>query len=80
MSKYLCSVIETYRVDNEAEADVLIAEARESSIYNLKKSNVQKKEVKQKGEIIDEFVLVTLTKDIQNPKEPEMNVEINYEV
>ena len=43
MSKYLCSVVEVYRVDNENEADELIAEARDSRIFDLKKSSAQKK-------------------------------------
>lgn len=80
MSKYLCSVIENYRVDTEVEVDELIETARASGIYNLKKSSAQKKEVKAKGEIVDEFLLVSLTKEIQNPKEPEVYVELKYEV
>lgn len=80
MSKYLCSVVETYRVDSEAEADQLIQEARNSHLYELKKSSTAKKEVKSKGEIMDEFVLVSLTKEIQNPKEPSMDITLNYEV
>jgi hypothetical protein len=80
MSRYLCSVIENYRVDNESEVDELISEARDSHLYDLKKSSVQKKEVKEKKEIVDEFVLVSLTKFIQDPKNPEMNIELKYEV
>lgn len=80
MSVYLCSTVETYRVDYEHEADELINLARESNLYDLKKSNVQKKEVKAKGEIVDEFFLVSLTKNIQDPKSPEVNVKLNYEV
>lgn len=80
MSKYLCSVVETYRVDNEIEADELVAEARDSRIFILKKHSAQKKEVKVKGEVVDEFVLVSLTKEIQNPKEPEIQVNLTYEV
>jgi hypothetical protein len=80
MSVYLCSVVENYRADYEHEADELINAARESKLYDLKKSNVQKKEVKAKGEIVDEFFLVSLTKNIQDPKNPEVNVELNYEV
>lgn len=80
MSKYLCSVVETYRVDSEHEADELIAAARSSNLYDLKRSNVQKKEVKSKGEIMDEFFLVSLAKNIQDPKEPEIQIELNYEV
>lgn len=80
MSVYLCSTVETYRADYEHEADELINFARESKLYDLKKSNVQKKEVKAKGEIVDEFFLVSLTKNIQDPKNPEVNVKLNYEV
>ena len=80
MSVYLCSTVETYRVDCEYEADDLINVARESKLYDLKKSNVQAKEVKAKGEVIDEFFLVSLTKNIQDPKNPEVNVKLNYEV
>jgi hypothetical protein len=80
MSVYLCSTVETYRADYEHEADELINMARESKIYDLKKSNVQKKEVKAKGDIVDEFFLVSLTKNIQDPKNPETIVKLNYEV
>lgn len=80
MSVYLCSTVETYRADYEHEADELINFARESKLYDLKKSNVQKKEVKAKGEIVDEFFLVSLTKNVQDPKNPEVNVKLNYEV
>jgi hypothetical protein len=80
MSVYLCSTVETYRADYEHEADELINMPRESRIYDLKKSNVQKKEIKAKGEVVDEFFLVSLTKNIQDPKNPEVNVKLNYEV
>lgn len=80
MSKYLCSVVENYRVDNEHEADILIAEARESNICEVKKTSVQKKEVKAKGEVVDEYVIVSITKFIQDPKVPEVQVDLHYEV
>ena len=80
MSIYLCGTVETYRADYEHEADELIAQARESKLYDLKKSSVQKKEVKAKGEVVDEFFLVSLAKNIQDPKNPEVQVELKYEV
>lgn len=80
MSVYLCSTVETYRADYEHEADELINMARESRLYDLKKSSVQKKEIKVKGEVVDEFFLVSLAKNIQDPKNPEVNVKLNYEV
>ena len=80
MSVYLCSTVETYRADHAHAADELINFARESKLYDLKRSNVQKKEVKAKGEVVDEFFLVSLTKSIQDPKNPEVSVKLNYEV
>ena len=76
MSKFLCAVTETYRIDSESEADELIAAARENGIYELKKYNLQKKEVKSKGEVIDEYYMLSLTKSIQDPKEPSSYIEV----
>ena len=78
MAKYLCNVVETYRVETEEECDALIEEARNDSLYTLTKSSVAKKEVQQKGEIIDEYYLVSLTKFIQNPKEPVYGTYLTY--
>lgn len=62
MSKRLIEVVESYRVDSEAEAEALIAEAKEDGEYELTKYNSEKKVKKSKGEIIDEGILVKLTK------------------
>ena len=78
--KYLVSVVETYRVDNETEAAAAIEEAKKDSTYTLSKYTSEHKEVKAKGEIVDEYYKVTLTKLFNNIKEPENNVEIVYEV
>ena len=80
MAKYLCNVVETYRVETEEECDALIEEARNDSLYTLTKSSVAKKEVKQKGEIIDEYENVSLTKVFNDEKEPYSNVDISYGV
>ena len=70
MSKYLISVTETYRVDTEAEAAVLIDEAKKDNKYDLKKYTSQKKERKQKGDVVDEWHQVVLTKIFDDEKEP----------
>lgn len=80
MVKYLCNVVETYRVENEEDADVLINEARNNPLYNLTKSSITHKEIKQKGEVIEEYYLVVLTKLIQDHKAPNSNVELSYDV
>lgn len=57
--------IETWTVDDEMEAKDLIEEAKDDENvdgYELKSYKMVKKEKKSKGEIIDEWVEVTLTK------------------
>lgn len=80
MSKYLISVTETYRVDTEAEAAVLIDEAKKDNKYDLKKYTSQKKERKQKGEVVDEWHQVVLTKIFDDEKEPIGAATVEYRV
>lgn len=77
MSKYLISTVETYRVDSEPEAVALIEEAKKGS-YSLGKYSTEYKERKSKGEVIDSFYKVTLTKLFNDIKEPDIEIEINY--
>jgi len=77
--KYLINTTEVYRVDSEAEAAQLINDAKQESGYILGKYTSQYKERKQKGEVIDSYWKVTLTKNFNSEKEPEFDVEINYE-
>ena len=78
MSKYLTQTVETYRADSESEAEQLIADAKASTEYELKKHNAEKKEVKQKGEVIDEYWKVSLTKIFTSEKEPTEVTIITY--
>ena len=78
MAKYLISVTETYRVDTEAEAAKIIEEAKVDGKYVLSKYSSVKKERKQKGEIIDEWYRLTLTKVFEDEKEPIGSATIEY--
>lgn len=78
MAKYLISVTETYRVDTEAEAAKIIEEAKVNGKYVLSKYSSVKKERKQKGDIIDEWYRLTLTKVFTDEKEPDTNIEVIY--
>jgi len=78
--KYLVSVVETYRIDTEAEAATAINEAKKDNTYILSKYTSEHKEVKAKGEVVDEYYKVTLTKLFNNIKEPDTNIEVVYEV
>lgn len=78
MSKYLITTTETYRADSEKEVEALIAEAKESSQYELVKYSSQLKESKAKGEVIDSWYRVTLTKAFTEEKDPIRSVNIIY--
>lgn len=69
--KYLLTVTEVFRADTEAEAKKLIETAKASSDYSLIKYSCNHKERKQKGEVIDDWYNVSLTKFYNNEKEPE---------
>lgn len=56
---------EEFRVNNEAEAQALIDQAKkdpEGEGYELIQYKMVKKDKKSKGEIIDSYVIVTLIK------------------
>ena len=76
--KYLIQTVETYRVDKEDEAKRMIEEAKSDNHFILKKYSSEYKEKKQKGEIIDTYYRVTLTKAFTDEKEPEFRTEISY--
>lgn len=79
MAKHLISVTEVYRVDNEDQAAKLIEEAKNSNQYILSKYSSVHKERKQKGEVIDEWYRLTLTKVFDDEKEPISSVEVIYD-
>ena len=79
MSKYLISTTETYRVDTESEATRAIEEAKQDGSYVLGKYTSEHKERKSKGEVIDEYWKLTLTKLFNDIKEADTIVNVNYE-
>lgn len=61
----LCKRTEEWRVNNEAEAQALIEQAKrdpDGEGYELIQYKMVKKDKKSKGEILDEWVIVTLVK------------------
>ena len=56
----------------------MIEEAKSDNHFILKKYSSEYKEKKQKGEVIDTYYKVTLTKAFTDEKEPEFRTEISY--
>lgn len=80
MSKYLISTTETYRVDSAEEAKNIIEEEKSNPSYILSKYSCIKKEKKAKGEIIDEWYRLSLTKVFTDEKEPMVQANVTYDV
>lgn len=80
MSKFLVSTVETYRVDTDEEAKKLIEEAKNSSMFDLGKYSSEYKVKVSKGEIVDEYFKVVLTKKFNNIKEPSQHIKVDYDV
>jgi len=76
--KYLVRSVETYRVESEAEAKRVIEEAKADKAYTLSKYSSEYKCSKSKGEVVDEWYRVILTKDFNIEKEPDTYVEVTY--
>jgi hypothetical protein len=74
--KYLIETTEIYRCDTEDEAKLLIEEAKRTS--SLKKYNCVAKEKKQKGEVVDSWYRLSLTKVWDNEKEPCGSTSVSY--
>ena len=76
--KYLVSTVETYRVASEKEVETILEAAKKDPKYELAKYSCVYKETKQKGEVVDFWYRLTLTKVFCNEKEPSGNTEIIY--
>ena len=76
--KYLVRSVETYRVESETEAKKVIEEAKADKNYTLSKYSSEYKCSKSKGEVVDEWYRVILTKDFNVEKEPDTYVEVTY--
>ena len=77
---YLLSCTDVYRVPTVADVEALHEELSSDANFQLTAFSYKTKYVKQKGEIIDEYQVVTAKKVFDDEKDPVRNVKIHYEV
>lgn len=70
MSVRLIKTTEQYRCDTESEAKKFIEEQRQSGQYEMGKYSSEIRQAKMKGEVVDEWYRVVLTKKFDDEKEP----------
>lgn len=80
MAKYLLKTTEEHRADSELEAAELINAAKADNRYTLSKYSSVKKERKQKGEVVDEYFIVTLVKVFDDAKDPCGEASVEYRI
>ena len=78
MSIYLVKTTDVYRVDSVSEVEQFHKDLKGDPHFELESFAYQQKQVKQKGEIVDEYCLVTVKKKFNDPKEPISDVSIAY--
>ena len=78
--KHLINSVDTYRVGTVAEVEQLHAELKDDPNFELVNFNYKTKQIKQKGEVIEEYCLVQAKKVFADEKYPEAQVSIIYEV
>lgn len=76
---YLIKVTEQYRCDSVDEAKQLIEAAKKNYNWSVIKTSDEIKTQKAKGEVVDEWHRVIITKQFNNEKEPENTIMPSYE-
>lgn len=79
MAKYLLSTVETWRTDTEQEAKDLINLAKTQAGEVTKYGCIYKNQV-SKGEIIQEWYRVTITRVLDVEKEPCGEASVEYKI
>lgn len=78
MSKFLVKTVDVYRVDTVSEVEQFHQDLKNSKEFELASFAYQQKQVKQKGEIIDEYCLVSVKKVFNSEKEPTNQIDVFY--
>jgi len=77
---HLIKTTEQYRCDTEAEAKAFIEQQKKSNLYEVAKYSSEVKQLKAKGEIVDEWMRVTIVKQFDSEKEPIGSIKnVSYE-
>lgn len=78
--RYLLKVVDTYRVGTVEEVEQLHEELLDNPNFTLTAYSYKTKYIKAKGEIIEEYQVVTATKVFNEEKDADSSVNIIYEV
>lgn len=76
---YLLKAVDTYRVPTIADVEALHEKLLDDPTFDLTAFSYKTKYIKAKGEIIEEYQVVSATKIFTDEKNPEENFIVTYE-
>lgn len=77
--RYLVKVVETYRLANEEEVKDFLQELKNDAKFEVAKYSSTKKEKKQKGEVVDEWIRFEVTKLFNIESDPDTEIVVSYD-
>ena len=77
--RYLLKAVDTYRVPTIADVEALHEQLLDDPTFDLTAFSYKTKQIKAKGEVIEEYQVVTATKIFTNEKDPEDVYTVTYE-
>ena len=77
---YLLSCTDVYRVPTVADVEALHEELSSDANFQLTAFSYKTKPIKEKGEVVGEYQVITAKKVFNAEKEPDRSIEIHYEV
>ena len=78
--KYLLTSTDTYRVATVDDVEVLHEELKNDRNFQLVSFSYKTKYIKAKGEIIEEYQVVSAKKLFNDEKDPENHIDVKYGV
>ena len=77
--RYLLIAVDTYRVPDEAAVETHHEELLNDPTFDLVGFSYKVKQIKAKGEVIEEYMVVQATKVFTSEKDPEDVFTVTYE-
>ena len=80
MIKYLVKSVHTWRVPTVEDVETLHQELLDDGRFQVTTYGYKTKQIKAKGEVIEEYQVVTAKRVFNEEKDPEYKVDITFEV
>ena len=77
--EYLINTVVTYRVHTVEEAEAMHEKFKNDGRFELVQFSYTTKDIKEKGEVVDQYQVVKMKLIFTNEKEPEATYNINFE-